>query len=131
MWALFLFIHPDSKFFQESTKTRKELIFKDYLSSDKSFSWDKYEDLLKFIQEKLLTKAERSLMNWEKKLHERDEFINSLSYSLDTYEDLDKMMKLTTSMWDQYESIKDRLTKEKSSSTEGDIEESLSERKLI
>jgi hypothetical protein len=70
-------------------------------------------------------------MNWEKKLHERDEFINSLSYSLDTYEDLDKMMKLTTSMWDQYESIKDRLTKEKSSSTEGDIEESLSERKLI
>lgn len=70
-------------------------------------------------------------MNWEKKLHERDEFINSLSYSLDTYEDLDKMMKLTTSMWDQYESIKDRLTKEKSSNTEGDIEESLSEKKLI
>ncbi len=37
-WALFLFAHPDSKFFNESTEDRKNLIFSDYLRKDPKFS---------------------------------------------------------------------------------------------
>lgn len=37
-WALFLYAHPDSKFYNESPEDRKALIFKDYLAEDPKFS---------------------------------------------------------------------------------------------
>jgi hypothetical protein len=69
-------------------------------------------------------------MRWEKTLHERDDFISSVPYTLDTFEAKDKMMSLTPKLWDQYESIQERLTKE-SAKTRGDVEESLSEKQII
>ena len=128
LWALFLYAHPDSKFFDLSPKDRQELIYKDYLLSDPSFSWESYSDTLLFIEEQLLTKAERALMRWEKTLHERDDFIASIPYSLDTFEAKDKMLANTTKLWDQYESIMERLSKERQTKTLGDLEESASEK---
>ena len=128
LWALFLYAHPDSKFFNESPEDRRNLIFNDYLLKDKSFSWESYEDTLKKIEEKILTKAQRALMRWEQTLHERDDFMASLPYDLDHFEVKDKMMATTPKLWDQYESILDRLTKEKTHATHGDQEESLSEK---
>jgi hypothetical protein len=69
-------------------------------------------------------------MRWEQTLHERDDFISTVPYNLDTFEAKDKMLANTPKLWDQYESILDRLTKEQGS-THGDIEESLSEKGLI
>jgi hypothetical protein len=52
----------------------------------------------------------------------------SIPYALDTFEAKDKMMASTPKLWDQYESILERLTKEKTHVTHGDQEESLSEK---
>lgn len=38
------------------------------------------------------------------------------------------MLANTTKLWDQYESIQEKLTKERQGKTHGDIEESLSEK---
>lgn len=61
MWALFLFAHPSSKFFNETPSTRKMLIEQDYLK-DPSFSWENYASSLQIIDDHILTKAQRSLM---------------------------------------------------------------------
>jgi hypothetical protein len=130
MWALFLFAHPDSKFFNESPEDRKSLIYKDYLKEDPTFDWDEYSPLIEVLNTYVLTKAQRALMRWEQALHERDDFMASIPYTVDTFELKDKMMAATPKLWDQYESILERLTKEQSS-THGDQEESLSEKQLI
>ena len=57
MWALFLYGHPSSKFFNETPQTRKDLIYKDYLLSDPAFKWEDYDSTLKTLEEHCLTKA--------------------------------------------------------------------------
>lgn len=104
------------------------MIYKDYLLSDPSFSWEEYQEVISLIEDKVLSKAERALMRWEKTLHERDDFIASIAYSLDTFEAKDKMLANTPKLWDQYESILERLSKEKQGRTHGDLEESASEK---
>lgn len=69
-------------------------------------------------------------MRWEQTLHERDDFIASIPYTLDTFEAKDKMMAITPKLWDQFEAVLDRLNKEQGT-TMGDIEESLSEKGII
>lgn len=128
MWALFLFAHPNSKFFDISTDERKRIIHHDYLDDDPSFDWVYYQPLIEFIQQKILSKAERSLMIWEKELHDLETFLSSLSYSEDTFEAKIKIISSLPKLWDSFESIQDRLTKEKLSKTHGDIEESLTEK---
>ena len=128
MWALFLYAHPESKFYDEAPSTRKSLIYKDYLESDPTFSWEAYEALLSFIEEKCLSKAQRALMRWEKALHERDDFFASIPYSETTYELKDKMLANTTKLWDQYQSVQVMLSKEQASKTHGDLEESFIEK---
>ncbi|MGL5079227.1 MAG: hypothetical protein ACRDBG_25785, partial [Waterburya sp.] len=118
IWGHFLYCHPDSKLFNESPSTRLRLIEE----SIPNFKFD--PTLVKQISSKLLTKAQRSLMLWEEKLIERDEFISSLSYA-ESHELLDKLLTSSAKMWQQYEQILERLTKE-NTKTHGDIEESLS-----
>lgn len=129
MWALMLFTHPNSKFYNLSPSTRKTLIEEDYLKS--SLNWDAYSSTIKTINKFVLTPAERLLSSWDTKLSEREEFMSSIPYSSSTYEMLDKMMKDTYSMKKQYAEILKDFSKEKSSKTHGDIEESLSEQNLI
>lgn len=104
------------------------MIEQDFLERDPSFSWDDYTELLTLIEEKVLTKAERALMRWEKTLHERDDFIASVPYNETTYEMKDKLLANTPKLWDQYESISEKLLKERQAKTHGDIEESLAEK---
>lgn len=128
MWALFLYAHPDSKFYDEAPPTRRNLILKDYLHEDPTFSWDTYEELVEKIETKVLSKAQRALMRWEKSLHERDDFFASIPYTAETFEMKDKMLAATTKLWDQYEAVQERLAKEKVTQTHGDIEESFLEK---
>lgn len=128
MWALFLYAHPESKFYDESPSTRKELIFRDFLHQDSSFSWDDYESTILTIEEKCLTKAQRALMRWEKALHDRDDFFASIPYSESTYELKDKMLANTPKLWDQFQAVQTLLAKEQASKTHGDLEESFLEK---
>lgn len=129
MWAVMLYCHPDSKLFNESPLDRTRIIDKDYLS--KPLDWKKYSDLIKFTEQKVLTKAQKLLRTWEQKLHERDDLIASVPYDLSTYEALDKMLAVTPKLWDQYFSILKLLQAEEETHVRGDQEESLTEKGLI
>lgn len=146
MWALFLYYHPKSKFFNEAPATRLKLIKSDYLNESSSLVRDKsnlsksnerifelsdYEAIADKIKQFVLSKAERSLLLWEQKLHERDALIAQIPYTMENFEDLDKLVTNSGKIWDQYFKIQDQLSKEQETRTEGDIEESLSEKKLI
>lgn len=79
----------------------------------------------------MLTKPKRLLAGWERKLEERDAFMHSLPYNEDTYEMLDKMMANTAKMWDQYLTILKKTESEVETTTQGDMELSLSQKGLI
>lgn len=127
MWAVALFTHPSSKLFNEPPSIRKKLIAQDYLK-DPNFDFSKLETTVNKFKQFCLTKTERLLVNWEKKLYERDELIDSIPYTADTYDILDKMIDKTPKMWNQYFSILDLLDKESKGKIEGDVEESLTEK---
>lgn len=126
MWAIMLYVHPDSKYFTLDTKSKESLIKKDYLD-DPSFDFSSYQDTISKIETFLLTKPQRLLRSWELKLEERDAFISSVPYDASTFDLLDKMMEKSHKMWKQYKEIYDDFLKEEESRTQGDVQESLIE----
>ena len=129
MWALVLYSHPESKYYSQLPHSRRLLIEQDYLKH--TLKWDEYSETLSKMEDFLLTKPQRLLKGWESKLEERDQFIAALPYNAETYEMLDKMMSSTAKMWDQYFSILKKVSQETDSTSQGDIELSLSEQGLI
>jgi hypothetical protein len=49
-----------------------------------------------------MTKIQRELKVWQDKIEERNKFLETLSYSLDTFEALDKMMKDSKLIWESF-----------------------------
>lgn len=127
MWAVAMYIHPSSKLFNEPPSVRRKLIIQDYLK-DPKFDFSTLDPIIDKFKQFCLTKTERLLVNWEKKLYERDDLIDSIPYTADTYDILDKMIDKTPKMWQQYYAILDLLDKESKGKIEGDVEESLSEK---
>jgi len=128
MWAAMLYIHPDSKYYSLDDKSRINLIASDYYDE---FLPEKFRDTIEKTKLFLLSKAQRSLVNWEQKLEERDAFIANIPYSESTYELLDKMMASTSKMWDQYLAILKKVQSEDETHAQGDTELSLKERGVI
>lgn len=126
MWALMLYVHPDSKYFTLDTKSKQSLIKSDYLQ-DPSFDFSTLSSTIIKIENFLLTKPQRLLRSWEIKLEERDLFISNLPYDASTYDLLDKMMEKSHKMWKQYKEIYDDFLKGEESRTQGDVQESLIE----
>lgn len=90
MWAIFLLNHPKSEFYYLEDK--ENLIAKNYLKNSK-FKWDDYKDITDIVLQNVLTQAEKSLVNWETTLKKRDEFIHAQEFTLDYYNDDDKLVK--------------------------------------
>jgi len=111
MWAIAFFVHPASVFKNLDEADKQHLIAKDYILDEK-FNWDSVSGLVDTFSLLVLTKSRKSLDAWERKLRERDYFIESTAYSLDTFEDLDKAMKATHDMWKQYRAIRDQVLAE-------------------
>jgi len=132
MWALLLYCHPKSKFYALDSANKAALIARDYLNVE-SFPFEEYEATIqKILSSPLITtKPQRLLANWERKLEERDAFLASQPYNESTYDMLDKMMKETHKMWQNYKVIYDDFLKEEDIKTQGAIQESLSEQGLI
>lgn len=130
MWAALLFAHPESKLFSESPTSRRTLILNDYLH-DPSFPWETLTPLIEDVKRLALSKAQQLLLAWEKRMYEREAFMDSVSYAPDTYQMKEQMAKETPKMWQSLFQIQELLAKEKASHVEGNIEESLSEKNLI
>lgn len=106
MWASLFYFHPTkSPIFHLSPKERLKSIQTNILPTYTP-------DLSDEIKLLFLDKNEILLSNWEHKLHERDAFIKSLSYNLDTYKVLDALMESTPAMWKQYHQIKSLIERE-------------------
>lgn len=127
--AIYLLFHPKSEFYALPLKDKVTLVERDFLKAP--LDLEKLKDTVEKFKKFILTKAQRSLLNWEEKLEERDLFMASKSYDDDTYEMLDKMMMQTSKMWDQYSSILKAFSQESESQVRGDVEESLVEKGLI
>jgi len=99
MYYLLLIHHPKSNLYEVPLKD-KEVLVKEFIDRDsdkpKDFKFDLDDPIIKqyteTINNALLTKAQRFLSNWQKKLEERDEFISSTPYTLSTADQLDRIM---------------------------------------
>ena len=127
MWAVATLIdpHEDNILRNQPELEKKKLIATDLLQ-DSQFNWDHPEilELREFYFDNCLSIAEKELLRYEEKLIDRGNFIAGTSYTMDDYDDdkgrvvkgtadqLDKMMLNSGKIFEQIESIKERLTKE-------------------
>jgi len=81
MWAIALCYHPKSDLY--NLKDKEERVFE--MVKDKSFKLEDYEEHIEVFIDTTLTQAEKSLYAWEKRLKNRDKFIDSQEYTLDYY----------------------------------------------
>lgn len=130
MWALLLDCHPKSYFADLEQVARRILLAQDYIRND-AFDWKAHEEILDKMKKVCLTRPERLLKNWEDKLEERDAFIYNTPYNEDTLDMLEKAMKETYKMWENYEKVLAAFRKQEDESAMGGAQESLSERGLL
>lgn len=131
MWVGALYGHPDSPFYSFLPSDRVAAI----ISLFPSYNSEKIQKISPPIYKKLIaltkTKVQTLFEQWARKLEEREQYIDSHTYSEDTYEMLDKMMVASEKIWKQFFTIKKMVSDESDDSTFGDQEESLSEQGLI
>ena len=101
MWAIYLFCDIKSPKIRLRKDERAEDIKKYFLKED-SFDFDHHEDLIDAYPKVVMTKIQRELKVWQDKIEERNKFLETLSYSLDTFEALDKMMKDSKLIWESF-----------------------------
>lgn len=133
MWAVAFYsdVNENNVWRNLDSSEKIELIKEDILKS-KKFQWESLEQLVNTYKSLILTTAERKLIDFNNKLEERTEFINSTKYDLDNGEQLDKMLSNTKKLYDLYFEIKKEFeADDKGGNVKGDRKESASERKLL
>lgn len=116
MWFVALTTDLNSKYYRMPQDDRFNLIAEDYMEDIKYYKSNKIK-IDKLIEDYIMLEfsaAQRQLREWDIKQDERSAFIATLKYSLDTYEDLDKMAVNTKKIYDTFKTIKDDLAKEES-----------------
>lgn len=142
MWAIAYLIdpHPDNAWKNVSEEDKIKLIKEDFYN----IKWEDYQDAIDSYREHCLTLAEKDFIRLQKKMHERQNFIDNTPYTLDTSNEegkiikgtaiqLDKMVVDTLKIYDQLDQVKARLEKDNSNegSTKGGMQESATEKGLI
>lgn len=135
LWAVAFYTDPSSKWKNLSSSDKVKYIGEDFLNERKiNFTLDG-KDALELIDKYskfVISKPKKMLVRQEKKLEERSDFIDSIPYNESTYEMLDKMMKETKKMWDEYYRVVKDLSEDSDDGTSmGGTQESASERHLI
>jgi hypothetical protein len=113
MWAIFLYCdgHPSKNpLYNLGKEDRKREIENGYFK----INWDDktVKECIEAWDTVVLTDAERSMKSWRDKLMERDEFLNSVSYDLDSAEMLDKLLANTPKLWEMFKKTRDEFLKE-------------------
>ena len=104
MWAIFLFCDIKSPKIRLRKDEREEDI-KKYFLKDDTFSFEYHQELIDAYPKVVMTKIQRELKVWQDKIEERNKFLETVSYSLDTFEALDKMMKDSKLIWESFGKI--------------------------
>lgn len=124
MWAIALVFHPKSDLYHITES--KYLIAKDLLGvkekdADKFWKDNKY--LTDAFVDAALTQAEKSLIAWENRLKDRDEFLSNQHYTFgytdengieykDNTKALDDMAAKTAKLYEEYFKIRKELNEE-------------------
>ena len=130
MWFVVYTRDMNSKFYNLPQEEKDSIIGEDFLK-DRDFYQNNKKELDVLIDDytKLMyTPSRKHLMDWDKKLLERSELIGSIPYSLENYEELDKMASNTPKIYKAISDLKAELDKEEGSgSLKGGAVESLSD----
>jgi hypothetical protein len=114
MWSISLLIHPDSKLGNLPYEDRVEIIKSSFFPS---FDETKYEQEIALFKELCMTRTERMLYAWQKKIDERVTFLDTLDYNGETFEMIDKMITTGDKLLKQLQTIKEELEKERQESS--------------
>lgn len=123
MWGIAFLKDPASVLYKIPEDQRKQVVKDDYLQrSDLNFG--DYHQAINRFEELVTTQSERTLQKFYEKLKERDEFLESHSYTFAPIHEnsaktiaelIDKMLSDTKSLYDYYHKILDDIKKEKDS----------------
>jgi hypothetical protein len=114
MWSISLLIHPESALANIPYDQKLKIIQEDYFPD---FKPENYEEEILLYKEVVLTRTERMLVAWNKKVDERLAFIDSVPYNFDTFEAIDKMILTGTKLSKELRIIREELDKEKEQNT--------------
>jgi hypothetical protein len=130
MWFVVLCYDMDSKYEGLPTNEKHLMIGEDFCNDSEYF--DRFAALIVPCRDMYCkmqdTPAKRSLRNWKNTLEDRDNFLASSTYTLDSYDDrgkikkgtadqIDAMHGRTPKFWSDYERIMEALSKEESGGT--------------
>lgn len=151
MWAIVLYIHPLSDFYNIPNKDR-------YLAKgvigDNKFRFEDYKDLMDLAKDSIFTVAIKALDDWNLMMIKRDKFTKSQDFTLDGYqydeneqpvlnkfgkpmiikgnaEQLDKMLANTAKLYQDYQKVLDQLKQEKVKSKKGSKRLSASDTEIV
>jgi hypothetical protein len=135
MWAMALVFHPDSKFSNTSLEYRIKTVQEDYLKKV-VVDWDDYKEEIEKFQHLTMTKAQRTLYNWEMELEKRAAFLSAIDYDISTdftlIEFKEKLLASTEKLWKQLRTcMKDVQDETAKSQTKGGAVKSASEEGTI
>lgn len=128
--ALILCYHPKSIYAEMLLKDSQTEIEEKYMPNKYKFNWDTYKSQSDKVIRLSSSKAKKLLAQWETELEKRNDFLQSIEYSLDTDMEYIKLkesiMKDTIKLWDSYEKCL-KSVQEEQNRVQGDQLESLSD----
>lgn len=113
MWATYLVLDPDSKFYGARIEVRKDLIARNFLKTQ-DFDWDQYDSILSCYPEISMSPAKADYFRIRK-------LFNSLLDQVEGTDDISKVQSFLTSLDKTYSGLdkaESRMTKEKEKAKE-------------
>lgn len=139
MWCVVLIYDDNSIYYtmpEIGEESKLEFVFDEFFD-DKDFYKNNEElcdKLFKFYKEVSLTSASRHLAAIERLMDERTMFLNNQTYqgvTIDRALELDKLMISTDKLTKTYEEASIRLSKEKQTSTKGNLIKSATDKGIL
>jgi hypothetical protein len=130
MWAIYLLCDINSPKIRLRLDEREEEI-KTFFIKDSEFTFTRYQELIDAYPKVVLSKIQRELKVWHDKIEERNKFLESVTYDMNTFEALDKMMKDSKPIWEAFGKVYKEYQEENiETRARGGREESFSEKLL-
>lgn len=130
MWFVAYTRDMNSKFYNLHQEEKDAIIGADYMKDENFYSNNKkdIDPLIKDYIKLMYTPSRQHLIDWDTKLLQRSQLIGSIPYTLENYEELDKMASNTPKIYKAISDLRAELDKEEGEgSLKGGAMESLSD----
>lgn len=130
MWFIAYTNDLGSIFYNLPLQERYEIVGEDYMGDSNFYesNKDKLDPLIKDYLLLTTTAIDRQLIEWDRRLDDRTDFLAKTKYDLDNFDKLDKMNANTAAMFKNLDAIKEAQIKEQSGGdTKGGFKESLND----